>query len=356
MKEKYNELFSAVKPQTDDKALLNAVVAQAQQEKSAVKKHIFQRVAFVPAVALLIVSIAAISVGAVYGGIQYLKTSKYGQNEEVAQSIQSFVFSDSSKHINMTVEELLSDGQKTIAVVHYEALTDEGKVWLEEREFSVDTIVSSQLEADALGIMPLDFLVHTAFTHTTDEISETNAEGRYYRLLFMQNGRDTGEMELEFNYGMLNDDGESVALSEILNVDCGIEPLRFEICDAENIGEHVQPIYIELTNLTFGIYGVTDIYGGDNGDTFNVDTDTADAVYDMVSDKLIGAELVMADGNKIGFNNFTMMYQLTEESNSKNLNCNVSISSGDYGDEIIDPDDVIGLELGGIYYELVPIE
>ncbi len=337
MREKYNELFSTIKPQTEDKALLNAVVAQAQQEKSAVKKHIFKRVAFVPAVALLIVSIAAISVGAVYGGIQYLRTNNmYAQNENVAQSIKTQVYSDENEHVRIVVDEVLSDNQLVYAVVHYEALTDIGRDWLDDVKVN-DLSINPKMEE------------HLNFYCSVEELDNYRADNERYYCLELTTSADVKGSQVEFNYVMPDDSGKSVMVTADVDISGSVARILYKLEGKGSPSEYYTPDCISVSNMTYTIYGF------DNGcyeEDENGEMPMSDPKF---VDELLSCEiyLVMSDSTmvKLGATGgFTPI-----EPSSETNNTDFIIVGGSISDTSIEPENVIGLELGGIYYELTPI-
>mgnify|MGYP003293543885 FL=1 len=142
MKERYSRFMDNIAPEKSDEELFSAVLGKAEKKKNikTAEKKILKKAVVVPVAAAAALFLSIGGGAAIYSGLSYLRQSEIAQSPEVAQNIQTEVFSDSTEHIKMTVEEYVSDGISAYATVKYEALDETGKEWLSYKNFDNNSL------------------------------------------------------------------------------------------------------------------------------------------------------------------------------------------------------------------------
>ncbi len=352
MKERYRNLFDKIAPERSNDELLSAVLRKAER-KNMTKKFAFKRAVIIPIAAVFGLCATAVTAGAIYNGIQDLQRSEIAKNQDVAEKIQNFIFEDSNGRVKMTVEEYISDGLAAFMTVHYEALNDEGKAWLNSFSEIVheDLYMRPKFEDDKHA---------TSHSYGNTELTEYRTESdRYFRLETEVGTRTYGGRQVTLNY-ILGAEQKSIDL----DTECSVEVYRYELKTDEQPTDLFTPKYLEISDLSFSILGMNHkVYVHEvreNGNSWHsllpVDMDLAD---------FLGTTLIMKDGSRVflGHGNCAMGSQYPLE---ENYFTDLAVCSGTYNlfDEetqkwsykSIEAENVEAIELCGAVYELIPME
>ncbi len=351
MKERYNGLFEKLTPQKTDDELLAEVLRKAEKP---MKKNIkIGKLMVTPVAAVIGLLATAVTAGAIYTGISYLQKSEYGQIEGVEEKINTFVYEDSTENVKMTVEEVLSDGQKTVMTVHYEALNDAGKEWLENAVLAKNILESGRLRISGSS-------VGGSCTVGTEEIEKyrTDYDRYYYVLLEATDYKlNTSSVKLIYSLDIGRDKTAEISISNT-------SELKWYELKAEEHGTDLfTPKYILIADLTYTVYGMnnevyTEVYAGENGYR---KYKTLPRDYDCWEH--LDFSFVLADGSVFETTPNSCMGCI--DPNEENMYTDVRICHGDYKILVNEGRDfeyrfpnqeIIGVNICGVTYELVPIE
>lgn len=131
MKQEYNSFFNKVTPLLSDEELTQNLLRKEKNMGKNNKLKFRKPTAAVCAV-LMVLSLSVAGAAAIHTGISFFKNRELGRNETVAEKVSVNVYQETSTHMRMTAEELLTDGRIAQILLHYEALTEEGEKWFEK--------------------------------------------------------------------------------------------------------------------------------------------------------------------------------------------------------------------------------
>ncbi len=352
MKERYNKLFNSIAPKMSNDELLRTVLGKAEK-KTMTKKFSIKKTIIIPIAAVLGLSATAVTAGAIYDGIQYIQRSKIAQNKGVAEKIQSFIYEDSNGNIKMTVEEYLSDGLAAFMTIHYEALTEDGKKWLNNFEKMYHNDLSMHPKFD-------DWKYAVSNSYGNRELTEYRTEtDRYFRLETEMSTRSYGGKEITLNYLL-----GSVQKTVDLKADSNVEVYRYELKSEENPTDLFTPKYLEISDISFSILGM-------NHKVYKEERKKRGySVYSILPEDFdcndyLDTTLIMNDGSEIfigsGGWKLGSLRPLEE-----NYFTDLSICSGAYyvfdektqkwHYESVEAENVKAVKLCGATYELIPME
>lgn len=339
MKEQYGRIFSEIAPKQSDEELYRAVLGKAE---SKMKKRSFNKKAIIiPVAAALALTMGAVGVAS-FGGIEYLSGKIFGHNESVVSEIKSSYYEDSDEHIKMTVEEYLTDGQNAYLTVHYTALDSEGKQWLDGKEFTHETM---RVKPETIVTM----------SYGCFEVEEYRTEAdRYFFVHFEASTKESEQAE--FTYPMLG----SEAKTTMFSLEDNVERKMFRLVGEDSPTEYYMPKYFSLSKLSWTIYGENNgVYVRNGGSEYaTISEEESDTLTDLPM------SVVMADGSETALEWHTALCSSYPTENNGNTDLIIASGSNvkaqgkaqggfDYIFEYIDPAEVVGLEIGDCYYELI---
>lgn len=349
MRQEYNKLFDKITSERSDKELLEGAIRKAENMKQ--KRKFNKKAVIVPVAAAITLALGGVGVGAAFG-FDHL-TNMFGANEALVSEIQSNVFEDSDGHVKVTVEQLLSDGRYVHAAVHYEALDERGISWLASEPFGTELNSSHSI----LHIKCDDAYCSGVASYGSIEAEELRTETDRYFYLHSQ--IDTGTWSGSEFLGSINYPLTSKNKTASLELDSFIETRRFNIVGEERSSKYLTPLYIDISHLSYCLYAQddyglverTDFPEGGYSESMTVSFEEA---QEEIWDK--GAVLICADGERIELGNFTSgpnddcWTWMSGEIINKDAVSNCW--TADYSIEF-DFDELVGLEIDGVYYDLV---
>ncbi len=199
------------------------------------------------AASLILVCLIIYSVPVIAAEIRSRLLEKMPVYEPLAEQIESNIFSKTDDHLCITVDELLSDGMRVYMLVHYTALDDTGRQWLSKYTYP------HQGNNPDLNMQPYieDYSTYSAnYSHPTYEQPELATENeRYFIVGFESSSRDYDSGQGIFYFPMTNKKE-----SAIIDVSSNIEILSYDLKAEEKISELYDPVYIELSPMSFVVY------------------------------------------------------------------------------------------------------
>ena len=268
----------------------------------------------------------------------------------VSDKIETEVYTESEEHVTMTVVEMLSDEQMVCMTVKYEALDEEGEKWLAEKDFMNLEYASGEKGLDLSPYIETenwaDHLVNWSCGQRELEELKTDSE-RWFYLDYNASSRDYGSGVGKLVYPMPT--GYEVAYIDTTG---NVEVSMYELEGGPSASEYYQPTYIQLSDLSYTIYAMQNgVY------TQEVSESRINSTWDLPSDESRKIQnsiyFVMADGQKIQLGG-GWMAGITPD--AENGYSDLVLTSNNFKREemhAIQLGNIIGVEIQGVYYELV---
>ncbi len=357
MKERYVSFMDNITPEKSDKELLKAVLDKAQKKEKIkmTKNKALKKAVVIPIAAAMALTLSVAGGAAIYSGLSYLRTSELTKSTEAAESIQTGVFTDSTEHIRMTVEEYLSDGIAAYATVKYEALDDYGKEWLADYSFT------KGYDSSNFALKPCTLEYGSKYGNVShslgkDEIEELKTETERYFYVTLECNSDDYDGGIAFCYIMNNHDFREVQFEK-----CTIELKNYALSSESQASGYFTPTYLRISDLSFTVYaenhGVYETTGYSTWIT--VPEDEYQTLTNNLKPTLVmkNGEKVLQDGgwalgsswpSDLNFGTDLVVCAGSFTRLDENTNRYVNYS--------VDTDNIAGIEICGVYYEATPIE
>lgn len=358
MKERYSRFMDNITPERSDEELFRAVLAKADKKEKIkmTEKKILKKTVMIPVAAAAALALSVAGGAAIYNGVSHLRSSEIAQSPEVAESIHTEVFSDSTEHIRMTVEEYVSDGISAYATVKYEALDDTGKSWLASKRFDHDLLclVPCTLEygSDFGGV---------SHSFGNFEIEEMRTETERYFYVEMICSADDYDGDIALRYTM----GTGGGLSETPMEKQTVEMKSYTLSGDEKASKYFTPTHLKISDLSFGIYGIN------LGTYEKIERPGYYGIHSTIPEEeqlevfeSLNPTLIMANGERIELEpNWGMGSCDPSEKNfySDLLICSsnymrVDIEQNKWINYSMDIGEIAGIEINGVYFEATEIE
>ena len=350
MKQEYNSFFEKITSDRSDRQLLDGAIREAEKRMRAKKSG--RKAIVVPIAAALSLVIGAVGVAAAFG-YQHL-TTIFGGNENLLNEIQTNVFEDSDGHVKVMVEQLISDGRYVHAAVHYQAIDEVGRKWLSGEPFGVGVNASHQIihiqcdDKDYGGSSSYGSHENKAYRTETD---------RYFYLVsdfydaVWDNDKLSGYMQYPMTDGSRRAD---------IAIESTMEIKRFNVAGDERCSKYLTPTYIEISPLSYALYAHDDhglvasellpsggysMYTTIPFEEYNTEILQKDKYLVMNN----GERILLANGSGGSRENGEFLWQTAEIFDTTSYyNC----IEKEYT-VMIDFEAVAGLEIDGVYYDLI---
>lgn len=277
---------------------------------------------------------------------------------DMRQNIVQNVYEDTGKygHVKMSIQQMLSDGASVYCNICYEALDVEGQEWLAEQEFDMDSIRFSG-GLDEIG----------SWTGAFNEQEEQATErARYFTFFFAE---DSGKFSLkdrsvQIFYPMYKSQG--IGWIKIVS---NLDTVSYRLVGDESPSKYYEPKYLIASRLSYGIFG------NDNGiyeywidDYKMLCSDYSKAFKEEKKDDRgyvyydgLPLSFTMKDGSRLD-----MGFAQPNFTEAKGIpGIDTKISAGWYNTDwwhyekvmpIDDPNELAGVEIDGVHYDLVKEE
>lgn len=268
------------------------------------------------------------------------------RDTDIVHDVMYDVYEDCDEHVKMKIEEMVSDGACVYFNICYEALDEEGERWLAELRFDVSEI----------GFVPKDHDLEntTGWSEILEEQEELAGVGsRYFVFLHFD---DSGNYHLKnvkrtLSYPMYNGQAEGQ-----LTLHSNLETLSYRLVGEGSPSPDYEPKYLYVSKLSYGLMGI-------NKGVYRVTYNYGCKGY--VSEHLDEYELdlvfTMKDGSKINVAEYGTTIFSPAVGNPE---FDLRIAAGFFNKKedpenslknaTIHPEDLAGLEINGIHYNLVP--
>ncbi len=358
MKERYSRFMDNITPERSDEELFNAVLAKADKKEKIkmTEKKILKKAVMIPVAAAAALALSVAGGAAIYNGVNHLRSSEIAQSPEVAESIQTGVFSDSTEHIKMTVEEYVSDGISAYATVKYEALDEHGKNWLAGNKFEHENLClvpcSIEYGSDSSG-------VSHSFGNFEIEEMRTETERYFYVELVCSADDYDGGIVLKYTTGI------GGGLFETPMEKQTVEIKSYALSGDEQASKYFTPTHLKISDLSFVIYGIN------LGTYVKVERPGYYGIHSAIPEEeqaevfeSLNPTLIMADGERVELEAGGGLG--SQDPAEKNFYSDLLICSGNYIridleqnkwiNYSMDIGEIAGIEMNGVYFEATEIE
>jgi len=361
MNNRIRNTFEKITPTYQQKArMLAGIERETAAINAPVRANTGRKVLRIAAVAAALCCVFGMTafaeeIGSLFNGL-------FVKDEIVAQTVLTGVYNDNDGHVNMAVEELLSDGMAVHMVVRYQAIDKQGMEWMNNLSNPNDTAESGAFFG--LKVWPAIKDWNTAeygvnWGWNAYELEELRTETERCFVASMSADRSGwGTDDVEFTYTMT--DGEKTTL---LNIVTDIEKKVIAMDAPEDSDKLYAPLKATLTPLSIVIEGKH--FGLiENGTEYTEDGYT---IYQRVTaeEKVDSLVLYFTDGTRVdllaptdipkGIYIFDSVGELcsgawTLCAGNQSSDDDTIIIAGSHFGSPIDITTVAGFELDGVYY------
>ncbi len=358
MKERYSRFMDNITPERSDEELFRTVLDRADKKEKIkmTEKKILKKVVMIPVAAAVALTLSVAGGAAIYNGVNHLRSSEIAQSPEVAESIRTEVFSDSTEHIKMTVEEYVSDGISAYATVKYEALDERGKNWLTGSKFIHEDLClvpcSIEYGSDFGG-------VSHSFGNFEIEEMRTETERYFYVELICSADDYDGGIALKYTMGI------GGGLFETPMEKCTVETKVFTLSSNEQASEYFTPTHLKISDLSYVIYGmqngIYESWRSENGNGVKSILPEEDkyALYDNLTIKAVtenGEKIDLEKGWSFGSQDPAEGNFYTDLKICSSNYTRVDYEQNKWINYSMDIGEIAGVEINGVYFEATEIE
>ena len=295
-------------------------------------------------------------------------------NANIKQDIVPNVYEDEGKygHVRMKIQEMISDGACTYGTICYEALDAEGEQWLKEQEFDVNSIRFTSNAADddynsSITVVADDgnkTVIGGWNLHEQKELATEKA--RYFAFSFEN---DSGSFPLKNEtmtmfYPMYRSQGIGK-----VKVCSALDTVSYRLVGDKSPSEYYEPEYLVVSKLSYALFGKD---YGTHKYWFEEGMWCLGYSEGFLAEKGDNEDFVYRDGIPMAFkmkdgSTLEMGYawsQLYEAENTVS-GSDFLISAGHFNVDsenwerimpIDDPNELTGIEIDGVHYDLVKEE
>lgn len=295
-------------------------------------------------------------------------------NANIKQDIVPNVYEDEGKygHVRMKIQEMISDGACTYGTICYEALDAEGEQWLKEQEFDVNSIRFTSNAADddynsSITVVADDGNKTVIGGWNLHEQKELAAEKARYFAFSFEN--DSGSFPLKNEtmtmfYPMYRSQGIGK-----VKVCSALDTVSYRLVGDKSPSEYYEPEYLVVSKLSYALFGKD---YGTHKYWFEEGMWCLGYSEGFLAEKGDNEDFVYRDGIPMAFkmkdgSTLEMGYawsQLYEAENTVS-GSDFLISAGHFNVDsenwerimpIDDPNELTGIEIDGVHYDLVKEE
>ncbi len=354
MNNDFKDRIMEIKPTDEQKARMLSGIKNRMPASSGKTVRKILRVAAIAAAlcCVLAVTVFAEEIGGFIAGV-------FTEDEIVGDTVRTCVYYDKDEHVEMTVEEVLSDMQTVRMVILYTALDEQGEEWLSQQLTQCgikgniygddETIwygfsVCPDMKPSVTG----EYLVCWATPVRELEEYRTETERRF--IVGMEADGDNWGSNNIFLYYMMTDYAETeVKRVAVLDVSTNIEKRTYTLDSTKAPDKLYRPTDVTLSPLSLKICG-------DNLGFFEIEVSVTEDMLsyssaELAEESIDSLYLVLTDGRRIdlliprdGWNDgYWGLGELTYDDSRCHI-CSISFM------QPVDLDTIAGIELDGVYY------
>ncbi|MCI9083529.1 MAG: hypothetical protein HFI70_14865 [Lachnospiraceae bacterium] len=325
------------------------------------KKHPQMRLAGIAAgitAAMLVLVLLLPQTGIAGGMAKFLQTYFYEQ-ADISQYIVYDIYEDQDEHIKMQIPELLSDGSCLYFNIRYEALDKKGERWLSTMQFDIENIrfaCPGNMKYDPDGIRfddhPDAEKLGNCGTSLDEQETPITSKIRCFTYLYqdLDGDFDLKDVNLKLFYPMPSFEGAGR-----LMLTSKLDTYTYQLTSDKTISEFYEPTYLKVSKLSFAIFGQNKSVYFHEKDTYSGDSTRINEAF---HEELTSIAFLMKDGSRIKISDYGTIKFSAKPDNDPDYNLLIAANyfSRDtinfIKNETIDPEELAGIELNGIYYKL----
>lgn len=346
MRKDYQNMQKSLLPSREKQDMIWKMIEKKASKSQ--KKYRCQRMGALSgaiAAAMLVIALCLPQTG-LAESVKGIMQKFFYKDTDIMQDVMYDVYEDCDEHVRMKIEEMLSDGACIYFNICYEALDEEGEHWLAEMKFDVSNMEFVLEDHDLENT--------TGWSEILEEQVELAIDrSRYFAFLHFD---DSGNYHLKdvkrtLSYPMYDGQAEGQ-----ITLHSNLETYSYRLSGEGSPSPDYEPKYLHVSKLSYGLLGI-------NKDVYRVTYEYGSKGY--VSEHLDEYELdlvfTMKDGSKINVAEYGTSRFSPAVGNPE---FDLRIAAGYFnkkGDPenslkniTIDPEDLVGLEINGVPYNLVP--
>lgn len=310
--------------------------------------------------AMLILVFLLPQTGMAGGMAKFLQTYFYEQ-ADISQDLIYDIHEDQDEHIKMQIPEMLSDGSCLYFNIRYEALDKEGERWLNTQQFDTENIRfahTGNMKYDPDGIRfddsPDAEKLGSSGTSLEEQKTPITSKTRCFTYLYqdLDGDFDLKNVNLKLFYPMYHGQG-----SGKLSLTSKLDTYMYQLIGDKSISEFYEPTYLKVSKLSFAIFGHNQGVYYHKKDTYTGDSTRLNEAF---NEELTSIVFIMKDGSRIKISDLGTLKFSARPDNEPDYNLLIATNyfSRDginyIKNETIHPEELAGLELNRIHYDLIP--
>lgn len=274
-------------------------------------------------------------------------------NNEIGDHIVKNVYEDYREHVGMRIQEMVSDGACLYFDICYEAYDPAGRDWLGEQTFNEETI--------RFGVLGEEGKQSAGYTWSVREQEERSTESTRHFTVFIFDF--TGNFNLKNDvrtlfYPMYRSQG----IGEI-KLKSNMETVKYRLVGEESPSEFYVPDFLIVSQLSFGIFGknkgaIIHETACDGSERIYMSEGFLEEPGCFDLGLSVPISFTLKDGSKVPVSEDTIASGCDVSGIAE---ADIMVASGRFHkvDEdylqsmIIDPEELTGLDLFGVHYDLV---
>ena len=338
MMKKFNEVMDTICPSDEQKDRMfdNAVMmAETDSPKSGSRPKIKTIVAGIIAAAVMAGTTTAFA-----AEIKLALYSFFNDDSEISEEIIKNIYEDTDGHVVFSVSKIVSDKINTYAIVRYTALDDIGKEWLSNRFTSFDILgKEDDMLNRGLYIEPDNYSNHYvgfSFGLNDEEITDTVEENtRVFKISCNAADVVFNSNCVKIKYVMSTGENRSA----LINVSESLELRDIKLDSSIAADKPYIPTGVKLSSLGIMIYG-------ENNGLYDYSLENGYSVWSTCDEISVSVKIVTKDGSDVIYKNAMSLGSVIED--GKDYEVQIFTT---FFEEPIDPDNIAGIELDGVYFE-----
>jgi len=271
----------------------------------------------------------------------------FDKSASVKQDIVENVYEDSDGHVKMQVTKMLSDGACAYLDICYQALDDKGKQWLSKEKLGIDAI-QFLYEGDIIG----KTVGYAAGLEEYKDMATEQARYFTFHCKDYSGNFNMNEIERILSYPMCGKKGEGK-----IKLSSNMDTFAYRLQGEDSPSKFYKPEYLLVSKLSYGIFGKNQGVYTRIHDKYGSGTRLNDDFLASPDGDFVKVSFVMKDGSKIeqeGMAGFSPALNVPGYDLTVSAGCFYEGEDSYWGKHTtINPKELAGVEISGVYYALV---
>lgn len=345
MKQEYQKMQEQILPDREKQDEIWSVIERKATKRQSKFSHRYVGRLIGGIAAAILICVLFIPQTGVADGVKSFLNQYFDKSANVKEDIVENVYEDSDGHVKMQVTKMLSDGAWAYLDICYEALDDKGKDWLSGKKMD-QTSIQFLYKGDIVGKT-------NGYSMGLEEYKDMATEqARYFNLAYKDysGNFNLNEIERILSYPMCKEKREVK-----IKVSSNIDTFAYRLEGEGSPSKFYTPEYLIISKFSYGIFGQNQgVYTRlPNGEAM-----TEDFLASPDIDNVFDISFTMKDGKKVKTEH-GMSCSPAKNITGYDLLVNAGYFYNDDDNHFerhtaINPDALAGIEIDGVYYDLVP--